>query len=195
MCGGGLEMALAPSVAIEHKAVAALVGRRIDADGTSVPQFPLGMVPAVRKALDQLLREERVNLLICSAACGADLLALDVALNAGIRCRVILPFDQTRFRQTSVTDRPGNWGLLFDRIISVVKSKGDLVVLNGQQTPEQAYSEANKEIIHEIMHAPGVRRLAIIVWEGHPRTTDDATAQFQRLAQSAGLLERIVPTI
>jgi hypothetical protein len=175
--------------------VAALAGRRIDAKETTVVQFPLANVPAVRAALCNLLQKEGVNLLICSAACGADLVALEVALETGIRCRVILPFDRSRFRQTSVIDCPGEWGRLFDRIIPLVDSKGDLVVISDDQIPKCAYQRANETIIREAVAASNTRALAIIVWEGRPRPKDDATAEFRRLASAAGMLERIVPTL
>src|SRR6266513_899405 len=110
-------------------AVAALAGRRIDAPDTKEPRFPLPMAPEVRKMLLALLRREKIRLLICSAACGADLIALDAALKLGIRCRVVLPFEPDKFRRTSVVDRPGDWGSLFDHALSVVESSGDLQVL------------------------------------------------------------------
>jgi hypothetical protein len=180
---------------LESEAVAALAGRRIDAEDAKVSQFPLAMIPIVRHALSDLLRKEAVSLLICSAACGADLLALDAALEAGIRCRIILPFEQSRFRQTSVIDRPGDWGALFDRIVSLVDSRGELIVLRDDQSDERAYQRVNEVIIREASAASIPRRLAILVWEGRPRLQDDATAEFSRLAIAAGMLERIVPTL
>lgn len=180
---------------LESDTVAALAGRRIDAEDTKVSQFPLAMIPIVKHALSDLLLKEGVSLLICSAACGADLLALDAALEAGIRCRVILPFEPSRFRQTSVIDRPGDWGALFDRIVSFVDNKGDLIVLRDNQSAKCAYQRANEVIIREVIAAPNPRHLAIIVWEGRPRLNDDATAEFRRLANAAGMSERIVPTI
>ena len=180
---------------LETDTVAALAGRRIDAEGAKVSQFPLAMIPVVRRALSDLMRKEGVSLLVCSAACGADLLALDAALEAGIRCRVILPFEQSRFRQTSVIDRPGDWGVLFDRIISLVDSKGDLIVLSEGKSAKHAYQRANEVIIHEVIATLVPRRIAIIVWEGRPRRNNDATAEFRRLASAAGMLERVIPTI
>lgn len=180
---------------LERDTVAALAGRRIDAEDAKVSQFPLAKVPIVKQALSDLFRKESVSLLICSAACGADLLALDAALEAGIRCRVILPFEQSRFRQTSVIDRPGDWGVLFDRIVSLVDSKGDLIVLREDKSAKHAYQRTNEVIIHEATAALIPRRIAVIVWEGRPRRKDDVTAEFRRLANAAGMLERIVPTI
>jgi hypothetical protein len=180
---------------LESDTVAVLAGRRIDAEGTKVSQFSPTMIRIVKRALSDLLIKEGVSLLICSAACGADLLALDAALGAGIRCRVILPFEPSRFRQTSVIDRPGDWGAIFDRIISLVDSRGDLIVLRDEQGVKCAYQRANEAIIREAIAASNPRRLAIIVWEGRPRLKDDTTAEFRRLANAAGMLERIVPTI
>lgn len=180
---------------LESEAVAALAGRRIDAEGAKVSQFPLAMAPIVKQALANLFQKESIKLLVCSAACGADLLALDAALAAGIHCRVILPFEQNRFRQTSVIDRPGDWGDLFDQIVSFVESKGDLIVLRGNQSAKQAYQRANEVIINEATAALIRRRVAVIVWEGRPRRKDDATSEFRGLANAAGMLERIVPTV
>jgi len=168
---------------LESDTVAALAGRRIDAEDAEVSQFPLSMIPAVKKAPSYLLRKEKVKLLVSSAACGADLLAIETALDAGIQCRVILPFEQDRFRQSSVIDRPGNWGALFDRIISLVDNNGDLIVLQEHQSAKRAYQRVNEVIIQEVSTSINKRRLAIIVWEGQPRVNDDATADFQRLAR------------
>ena len=49
--------------------------------------------------------------LIRSAACGADLLALDIAGEFGVERHVVLPFAVQAFRASSVTDRPGEWGI------------------------------------------------------------------------------------
>jgi len=175
--------------------VAALAGRRIDAKDAKVAQFPLANVPIVKLALAELLRKEHVSLLICSAACGADLLALDAALDANIRCRVVLPFDPKRFRQTSVIDRPGDWGILYERVIRVVKSEGYLIVLSGDTSDELSYHRANEVIVQQALTASKTAPLAILVWEGQPRHKDDATAAFRSLALRAGMLERAVPTL
>jgi hypothetical protein len=153
------------------------------------------MVPFVKQAIANMLRNEGVGLMICSAACGADLLALAAAYEAGIRCRIILPFERTRFRQTSVIDRPGNWEVLFDRIVSLVDDKGDLVVIREEPSKKRAYQQANELIVQEASAAPNARRLAVLVWEGRPRLKDDLTAEFLRLANSAGLLVRTIPTL
>ena len=103
---------------ISYHAVMALAGRRIDAPETDPPRFPLKNVPMVRERLAALLAAEHAEALVCSAACGADLIALEEAERLGLRRRIVLPFPAKRFRETSVTDRPGEWGPLFDRLIA-----------------------------------------------------------------------------
>ncbi len=175
--------------------VAALAGRRIDAPNTKEPRFPLVIIPEVRKLLLALLRREKIRLLICSAACGADLIALDAALKLGIRCRVVLPFEPDKFRRISVVDRPGDWGSLFDHAISVVKSNGDLQVLPDSGDDTLGYQLANRAIVEEACsESKGRNAIAIVVWEGRSRGEADATAAFRRLARAAGMTERIVFT-
>ena len=109
----------------------ALAGRRIDAPDAETPRFPLANVPLVRDRLRAFFVERGAGTLVCSAACGADLVALEAAESLGMRRRIVLPFDPARFRQTSVTDRPGDWGPTYDRLVETARREGDLVVLEG----------------------------------------------------------------
>ena len=72
--------------------IIALAGRRIDTPGTNPPRFPLDSVPLVRARIAELLRVERAAAVVASAACGADLIALEEAERIGIRRRIVLPF-------------------------------------------------------------------------------------------------------
>ena len=177
--------------------VVALAGRRIDAEGTKPPRFPLAHVPLVRERLAELLKTENASAVVCSAACGADIIALEVAGELGLRKRVVLPFATERFRETSVVDRPGHWGDVYDRVIAEVQAKGDLVVLPLFTTDDSdAYQAANQAIIREAenLSGPG-ERMAVIVWEGRPRSDSDATEAFRTLAENAGFSQRFVLTV
>jgi hypothetical protein len=55
--------------------IVALAGRRIDAQDADPPRFPLEAVSTVRQRLADLLVQERTVALVCSAACGSDLIA------------------------------------------------------------------------------------------------------------------------
>jgi hypothetical protein len=192
---------MADTKQISFHAVLALAGRRIDAPETDPPRFPLKNVPMVRERLAALLATEHAEALVCSAACGADLIALEEAERLGLRRRIVLPFPAKRFRETSVTDRPGEWGPLFDRLIASAEAAGDLVVLDVEGNDDAAYAAANQSIISEagtIARATSdgtpFRLVAVIVWEGSAREGTDASGGLLTLAKQAGFEERSVPT-
>jgi hypothetical protein len=177
------------------RTVAALAGRRIDPDDAIAPRFPISRVRIVRDAITGLLVRECVSTLVCSAACGADLVALEAAWSLGLRCRVVLPFAQDEFRRSSVIDRPGDWGHVYDRLLSRIRAAGDLVILDGPVGDARAYREANEAIVSQTNSlASDRRRLAILVWEGHAHDETDLTAEFRRLACAAGMEQREVMT-
>jgi hypothetical protein len=106
--------------------IIALAGRRVDAPGAKPPRFPLQNVDLVRMRVRVMLEARAAKVVVCSAACGADLIALSEAGSLGLRRRVVLPFDRKRFRDTSVTDRPGGWGPVYDQVLDDVETAGDL---------------------------------------------------------------------
>lgn len=175
----------------------ALAGRRIDSASDGTPRFPLANLAIVRGRLLQALQQSRAGTLVCSAACGADLLALEVAGSIGMRRRVILPFDPDRFRATSVTDRPGEWGPLFDGIVDDVERQGDLIVLRlDPATCEEAYRATNQRVLDEArMFAPPADLRAIVVWDGERRNGMDVTAEFMAEARRRGVPVSVVSTL
>jgi hypothetical protein len=176
----------------------------VDPVGADTPHFPPANVGLVRQRLAALFVAEGATALVCSAACGADLAALAEAQRLGLRRRIVLPFDPERFRETSVTDRPGRWGPLFDRLIATARAAGDLVVLDSAGSGDEdgdAYEAANRAIIEQARSLAAspeggtVRRpVAAIVWEGEPHGERDSTNEFRRLAEKAGFEIRFVLT-
>ena len=184
-----------------YHAVIALAGRRIDGPDTDPPRFPLEQVPFVRRQIVDLLTQEHTEALVCSAACGADLIALEEAERLGLRRRIVLPFPPNRFRETSVTDRPGNWGPVFDRLVAAAKAAGDLLILSNPGDDDAAYAAANEVIIREAealaratLDGTRLRLIAVIVWEGAARAGTDASGGLLTLAMKAGFEERSVLT-
>jgi len=178
--------------------IIALAGRRIDAPDSTIPRFPLENAAAVRERIYTFLVDRKVRALVCSAACGADLLALDAAGALGVQRRIVLPFEQNRFRAASVTDRPGKWGKLFDRIIKEVEAAGDIVVLSEEGEDDAIFAVANRTILDEALAlarlAPRDKReqsatpvLAVLVWDSQSRGEGDLTADFADEARARGL--------
>jgi hypothetical protein len=170
--------------------VIALAGRRIDGPDASPPRFPLENVPLVRQRLGELFEREAATALVSSAACGADLVALTIAGGRGMRRRVILPFSRDTFRATSVTDRPGEWGAVYDRVLAELHWMGDVVALEGHGEGTETYLAANDAILeHAAALAPpsSAEAVAVVVWEGGSRGEDDITASFAEEARKRGL--------
>jgi hypothetical protein len=188
---------MTPSSTQHGGTVVALGGRRIDAEPTSTPRFPFDQVGRVGREIADQLRRTQAVALVCSAACGADLIALETAQKMGLPTRIILPFSAARFRETSVVDRPRPkfWGSMFDRVISAARADGNLVELDAAEAGD-AYSMTNGVIIREAKKLAGIkggersirslRLIALVVWDGASRGADDNTNKFVQLAQESG---------
>lgn len=177
--------------------VIAFAGRRIDAPDATARSFPAENVPLVRQALRKLFVETGARALVSSAACGADLIALDVAEELKLRRRIVLPFEASRFRVTSVTDRPGHWGEAFDRIMDEAVAAGDVVIVNSS-SDDAAFAAANHAVLDEagaLRAQFGVPAAAVIAWNGESRGPDDFTAQFRGEAARRGLRVFDVSTV
>jgi hypothetical protein len=169
--------------------IVVLAGRRIDAPDAAVKRFPLEMKEVVYKRIQDFFRERKVEILVSSAACGADLLAQKAARELGIEQHLILPFGRGKFRETSVTDRPGDWGELFDEILDEAERQGNLTVLEGfEDDEENGYSAVTTELLK---HAKSLRSknkkiLGVAVWDGEPKSKSDETASFIEQAKMMG---------
>lgn len=180
-----------------------LAGRRIDEVNAKEERFPLKNAERVAEEVRARLHDLGAEVLICAAACGADLIALNEAKAMGIRLRIVLPFSPERFRQTSVVDRPGNstwnWGALFDEITQQAGMTGNLIVLPPKDDETAAYIAANERILAEAQDLSkslsrqnsgdtGKSRItALIIWEGRSRGGDDLTAELANQSQELGI--------
>lgn len=178
--------------------VIALAGRRPDAPDAHSSAFAIDDVPIVAARLDELLKELDPIGLVASAACGADLLALQIAGELRIRRRVVLPFDAARFRASSVTDRPdARWGPLYDKVLAEVGASNDLVTLSVARNANAAYAAANEAILDQaqaLANADG-NLIAALVWEGErPPGDADVTRDFATSAVRRGFALRVVST-
>ena len=179
--------------------IIAVAGRRIDAENAEKSRFPLGNIPLVQERMQEYLARVGATHVVASAACGADLIALNAALAAGLSLRVILPFERATFRGTSVTDRPGNWGPIYDEIIAEAAAAGDLVEL-GLPEDETAYEAANQRILVEtarLADQDSRERRVCIIWEGGLPRQNDHSFLLAQGARARGWLvdDRAVLTI
>ncbi|HEX9035713.1 MAG TPA: hypothetical protein VF808_01850 [Ktedonobacterales bacterium] len=184
--------------------IVVVAGRRIDPENAPYTRFPVNARAAVGMRIKSALRDLKVTTLVASAACGADLLALDAARALGARRRVILPYQEDWFLTDSVTDRPGDWKELFEGLIADARDTHDLIILGQARGSDEAYIAANDAIIAEGLRladaenpaSPGDALAGLIVWEGAPRGPDDVTEHMrQRLQGASGQIVTVRTTL
>ena len=178
--------------------IIALAGRRVDAANAESARFPLENVALVQQRLGERFERESATGLVCSGACGADLAALTVAGARGMRRRMVLPFGRDEFRASSVTDRPGDWGPVYDSVLMELDTTGDVVTLAGDAAGDPAYAAANDAILDEaaaLARQGATDVVAVLVWEGAPRDGADMTAGFGEAARRRGYRVEQVKTL
>ena len=171
--------------------IVALAGRRIDAANAEVYRFPIQNIDVVTNRLTKFFSSNNITALVCSGACGADLLALAVAGELSVYRNMVLPYEPQIFRTRSVIDRPGNWGILFDSIYDEINKKSGIIILNYSEDDNAVYEKTNIEILKRArdlsekdksnMHAI----TALIVWDGNPREPNDITEHFMKEAKKS----------
>ena len=173
----------------------ALAGRRTDAPDVAA-RFPLANVSLVRERLGALFHQHECTALFCAAACGVDLLALDLAAELEIPAWIVLPFAAERFRETSVVDRPGDWGPIYDRLIAGAARAGRLLVHEHVPGDAGTYRKANEDILDAAVRFASGRELhAVIAWEGQRREGTDITQLFAESARARGLPVHEISTL
>ena len=156
-------------------------GRRVDAPDAGVARFPPQNVPKVRKRIERLLAKQKPLAIVSAAACGADLLLLDVAGEIRIPRCVLLPSEPEAFRVSSVTDRPGNWGELYSKVLRTSKVEV-LKVPEGQE----GYLETNLKLLNRgemLAKQEHTTVNALVVWNQKSRGPGDVTAHFLEQAK------------
>lgn len=167
--------------------VVAFAGRRIDAPNTESPRFPRENVRTVRDRIRAQLEGLAAAVMVASAACGADIVALDVAEELGVRRVVVLPWERVRFRAGSVVDRGAEWGAAYDRIVAHVDALGDLCILEAPGAGNEPYLATNEAILDAAQRLATERGhddvVALVAWNGQSSGPDDMTGQFVHAAQ------------
>jgi hypothetical protein len=177
--------------------VLAVAGRRIDAEDAEERRFPAENETVVTARLREVMVARSAQAVVCSAACGADILTLETAAHLGLHRRVVLPFSRQQFRARSVADRGKDWGRRFDAILEQLPGD-DILELNLLPGDKNAFAAANSRILDEaIVWAAETNRraLAVVVWNGFSRGATDLTDSFRRLALERNLEAIVVPTL
>lgn len=183
--------------------IIAAAGRRIDASDASSPRFPLANQTIVAQQIRATLDRLKATTVVASAACGADLLALWVARELGVRRRIILPYRSEWFIEDSVLDRPGEWEQLYHELCDEASAAGDLLVLDEARGSDQAYRAASDAIAKETLRLaeqenpanPIAATTCVIIWDGASRGPEDLTAHLRERMLRMGAQVEDVPTL
>jgi hypothetical protein len=173
--------------------IIALAGRRIDASDTRGPRFPFKNIEKVKDRIKNFFISCKATALVCSAACGSDLLALDIAGELKLQRRIILPFPPEVFKMKSVNDCQGDWKLLFDRICKEESKNENLIVLDYKENDQNAYEKTNIEILNTaegLMQSPvndTKKIIALVVWDGKSKRHGDITGHFLQAAKNRNI--------
>lgn len=98
--------------------VLVFTGNMIDEPGRALARFPPALEPVVREAIRQRLEALAPVAAYGSAACGTDILCLELVRGLGGETHVVLPFPPAEFRRASVDFAPGDWGIRFERALA-----------------------------------------------------------------------------
>lgn len=102
--------------------VLVFTGHMIDEPGRGARRFPANLEGRVREALRARLAAIAPLAVYGSAACGADLLCLELVRELGGETHVVLPFPPAEFRKASVEFAGGDWGERFERALAAAAS-------------------------------------------------------------------------
>jgi hypothetical protein len=178
--------------------IASLAGRRIDAADADPMRFPETREGLVAKRIAATLTERGATTLVCAAACGADLLALEAAQREGIPARIVLPFDAAEFRRSSVVDRGEGWGAAFDRLIDEARARDGVLILGLDAHDPHVYEKTNEAILDEALALAGndpAGVVALAVWDGAISGRADYTANFTDAARARGIAVQSIPIL
>lgn len=180
--------------------IVAFAGRRVDAEDSKSEAFPLSNVTIVEQRLRGFFESNEVKGLVCSAACGADLLALKVATEMNIPRKILLPTDVRQFKTTSVSDRPGEWDDLYDQMVDTQQGTMELFELHLYDKEGSSYKMTNTLILEEAFimsqaFAPREEVVALVAWEGKPKNANDYTEHFCREAEERNIPVQEILTI
>jgi tetratricopeptide (TPR) repeat protein len=159
-------------------AVGFFAGHMIDAPDRATPRFPAAAIPGVRERIKAWLVSSCIRFSYCSAACGGDILFLEMAQSLGIETHVLLPFARDSFIQTSVKPGGDEWTKRFQ---AVLENAASVTVLN-EDMPD--FHASSYDFTNQMISARAASRaaaydsplLALALWDGQPGDSIGGTA-------------------
>ena len=144
-------------------------GHMIDAPGRKAPRFPADKELIARDAIVDTLTKigaGPLDLAICGAACGGDLLFAEACLDLGMRLELYIPFDQPTFLANSVDFAGSIWR---ERFLAAT-SRSVLNVMPEQLGPlppgQDPYERNNLWMLEAAARFGTEKMIFICLWNG-----------------------------
>lgn len=157
--------------------VVAFVGHMEDLPGRPVPRFPPHLVPRVRAAIRERLRDLNAGFGFSSLARGADILFVEEMLGRRAPVRVLLPFPAEHFEQTSVGPR---WSRRFRDLVVDPRIEVDtLTATMPVGDVSQLYADCSERVFQRAIESAEQLRerpVLLAVWDGNPGDGPGGTA-------------------
>ncbi len=174
-------------------------GHRMDEPDRAEPRFPPAKEAAALEKIDAALKDLEAgdqDIAFCQAAAGGDLLFLEACQRRGVRCQVMLPFEEPIFLQKSVLPSCDGEGwrdryyAMKDRLHLPVRIMPEEL---GAGPPERsAYERCNLWLLYSAL-ACGISHVRFLcLWDGKHGDGPGGTAHMQEeLARRTGRIEWI----
>ena len=146
-------------------------GHMVDTPGRPVARFPMSLVPAAQRAIDDMLDELGAgasDLAIAQAAAGGDLLFLEACLRRGVALQVMLPMPPQAFVDHSVrpsADGPA-WADRFDRLVDGLARPPLLLPAAAPDDASDLYERANRWMLEAALVHGAERVRFVCLWDG-----------------------------
>lgn len=114
---------------LSKESLGVFCGHMIDNESREVARFPSSAESSVYRRIQDWLVANPVRVAFSGAACGADILFLEAALESGVEIHILLPFAAEDFIRTSVTPGGPGWLERFQRVLFKAKT---LTIVNDE---------------------------------------------------------------
>jgi hypothetical protein len=165
--------------------VLAFAGHMIDEPGRSPPRFPPELEPAVREAMRNYFEQHSPVAVVCSAACGGDILFAEEALSRNIPLYIILPFeDHDAFIEQSVAHGGNGWIERFQYICSHASAQPFFCKAGGFEHPRDFERTQHAVIFFAlgVATAKNVSVKALLVFDQDSEARVGGTSSFLNLS-------------
>lgn len=176
-----------------YRQVLLFSGHLMDAPDRAVPRFPPAMEPAAARALAQVLDQLAAgpgDLTLCQAAAGGDLMFLEASVARGVRCQVLLPFDEPTFIERSVlcSAHGAQWQARWQALKPQLGAAPLVMdaVLGPTPEDEDAFERCNRWLLDTALAHGGDRLRLVLLWNGAGGDGPGGTQDMMQRAQAVG---------